>query len=192
LDWPVIPRMGLDASFGTGGKQTTDFFGGQDIPYSLAIQSDGKIVAIGEAYNNTTSNSDFALARYNTNGSMDNRFDRDGKLTGYYAAGTGSFYAIAVQSDGKIIAAGQAYNSTLNNDFALARFNADGTLDKTFNCTGKQTTDFSGNDDCVKAIAIQSDGKIVVAGYSSKPDPSDPESYLADFALARYNAWVHR
>jgi uncharacterized delta-60 repeat protein len=178
----------LDAGFGTGGKQTTDFFGGQDVASTIAIQSDGKIIALGEAYNNTTRNSDFALARYNTSGSLDNRFDRDGKLTDYYAAGVGEFAAIAVQNDGKIIAAGYAYNSSNNIDFVLARFNADGMLDKTFNRTGRQTIDFSGNDDYVQAIAIQSDGKIVVAGSSRKPDPSDPESYLADFALARINS----
>jgi uncharacterized delta-60 repeat protein len=181
------PGGALDASFGTGGKQITDFFGGQDYALGLAIQSDGKIVAIGEAYN-TNRNTDFALVRYNTNGTLDNRFDRDGKLTGYYAAGLGYFTAMAIQSDGKIIVAGAAYNANYNGDFALARFNTDGTLDKTFNRTGKQTTDFSGNDDYVRAIVIQPDGKIVAAGVTSMPKPSDPESYLADFALARYNS----
>jgi uncharacterized delta-60 repeat protein len=177
----------LDITFGTGGKLTTDFFSDYDVASAIAIQSDGKIIALGEAYNNTIRNSDFALARYNTNGSMDNRFDRDGKLAGYYAAGMGEFVAIAVQNDGKIITAGYAYNSSNNVDFVLARFNADGMLDKTFNRTGRQTIDYSGNDDYLQAIAIQNDGKIVVAGYSKKPDPSDPESYLADFALARIN-----
>jgi uncharacterized delta-60 repeat protein len=173
----------LDNSFSGDGKHITDFKGGNDIASSLAIQPDGKIVVAGQAFNPDANNSDFALARYNSNGSLDNSFDGDGKLTDFYLAGNTRFTAIAIQPDGKIIAAGQAFNlNTGNNDFALARYNSNGTLDSTFSGDGKLTTDF-GFDEFATSLAIQGDGKIVVAGGVH----NDGSNYY-DFALARYNS----
>jgi uncharacterized delta-60 repeat protein len=170
----------LDNSFDGDGKLTTDF-GGYDVAYSLAIQTNGKIVVAGQALNPNTNNNDFALARYNSNGSLDNTFDGDGKLTGFYLSGDTRFTAIALQTDGKIVVAGQALNiKTGNYDFALARYNTDGSLDKYFDKDGKQTTDFFGFDDIAYALAIQADGKIVVAGAAININ--------YDFALARYNS----
>ncbi|MEH2286309.1 DUF4347 domain-containing protein, partial [Nostoc sp.] len=161
----------LDTSFNGTGKVTTDF-GFVEIGYSVAVQADGKIIVAG------LSNTDFALARYNTNGSLDTSFNGTGKVTtdfGFIAVDTG--YSVAVQADGKILVAGQA-----NADFALARYNTNGSLDTSFNGTGKVTTEFNNSlglpsADVGYSVAVQADGKILVAGQSN-----------IDFALARYNS----
>src|SRR5207302_1293849 len=150
-----------------------------------AIQFDGKIVAAG--YSNAHGNYDFALARYNADGTLDTTFGSTtlgstGKVLtdfgGSFAIALAS--ALATQHDGKNVAAGCSAAREGNYDFALARYNPDGTLDTTFGSTtrgftGKVLTDFSGGYDTSFAMAIQSDGKIVAAGASSP-----------DFALARY------
>jgi uncharacterized delta-60 repeat protein len=91
---------------------------------SVAIQSDGKIVAAG--YYNTGSNNDFALVRYNTDGSLDTSFDSDGKVTTEVGSGNDAVLSVAIQSDGKIVVAGYSNNGS-NDDFALVRYNTDGS-----------------------------------------------------------------
>ena len=107
--------------------------------YSVAIQSDGKIVAAG--YSNNGSNWDFALVRYNTDGSLDTNFDSDGKVTTAIGSGNDYAWSVTIQSDGKIVAAGDSNNGS-NNDFALVRYNTDGSLDTSFDSDGKVTTDY--------------------------------------------------
>ena len=167
----------LDTSFNSDGKVTTTIGSGNDYAYSVAIQSDGKIVVAGEAY--IGSNFDFALARYNTDGTLDTTFDSDGKVTTAIVSGRDAANSVAIQSDGKIVAAGRIMNN--KEDFALVRYNADGSLDTNFGTGGKVTTDIGSDDDTANSVAIQADGKIVAAGYS------DNGSNL-DFALVRYNA----
>jgi len=166
-----------DTTFGTGGKVTTDIGGSGDYAYAVAIQSDGKIVVAGTSSNGT--NNDFAVVRYNTDGTLDTTFDTDGKVTTAIGGSYDSANAIAIQSDGKIVAAGTSFNGA-DDDFALVRYNTNGTLDTTFDTDGKVTTAIGGSYDYANAIAIQSDGKIVVAGsyYNGADD---------DFALVRYN-----
>ncbi|MBK6551856.1 MAG: hypothetical protein IPG11_15835 [Flavobacteriales bacterium] len=166
----------LDGDFDADGKVTTAFGTGDDFGESVAIQLDGKIVVAGSTKNGT--DMDFALARYNTDGTLDNSFSADGKVT--TAFGTANDYgkSVAIQQDGKVVVAGFTHNGT-NNDFAIARFNTDGTLDNSFSVDGKVTTDF-GTDDQGHSVAIQPDGKIVVAGYSGSGS-----SY--DYAVVRYN-----
>jgi len=156
----------LDTSFGSGGKVTTDF-GGSYHPdgFSVALQPDGKIVVAGYA------GGDFALARYNSDGALDTSFGSGGKVTTDFG-GSDAGYSVALQPDGKIVVAGYA-----GLDFALARYNSDGALDTSFGTGGKVTTDFSGGRDVGYSVALQPDGKIVVAGYAG-----------VDFALARYNS----
>ncbi len=161
----------LDTSFGSGGLVTTDFLGGIDEAFALAIQNDGKIVAAG------TAQIGFALARYNSNGTLDASFGVGGKVTTGFGGWNNNAYAVAIQSDGKIVAAGYAEVG----DFALARYNSDGTLDTSFGNGGKITTDFGSMDDQAYAVAIQSSGKIVAAGYAQIAGQWD-------FALARYNS----
>jgi uncharacterized delta-60 repeat protein len=166
----------LDTSFGDGGKVTTGFGGWNDYASAVAIQSDGKIVAAGQAevYG-------FALARYNSDGTLDASFGNGGKVTTGFESVDSGAYAVAIQSDGKIVAAGHAQIAGPW-DFALARYNSDGTLDATFGNGGKVTTDFEGWYDIAYSVAVQSDGKIVAAGIESV------EGNWEDFALARYNS----
>ncbi|WP_405979402.1 calcium-binding protein [Streptomyces sp. NBC_00158] len=164
-----------DTTFGDGGKVTTDFAGGSASGYDVALQpSDNKIVVAGRSgYNYPSNESDFALARYNADGSLDTTFDGDGRVTTPFA-GADRANGVRIQPDGKIVTAG---NSGF--DFALARYNpADGSLDGSFDGDGKVTTDFGTNTlDGAADLALQPDGKIVAAGIS-----------LADFGVARYNA----
>jgi len=171
------PDGSLDTSFSSDGLLTTSF-GGIDEAYAVAVQADGKIVAAGNAWNG--SNYDFALARYNSDGSLDTTFSGDGLLTTSFGSSDDYAYAMALQADGKIVTAGNVYDGS-NYDFALARYNPDGSLDTTFSDDGLLTTDFgSGSDDGAHAVALQADGKIVVAGYASNGSNDD-------FALTRYN-----
>src|SRR5439155_568658 len=115
----------LDATFSGTGKVTTAIGSGQDAATAVAVQPAGKLVVAGRAWNG--SQEAFALARYNPNGSLDTGFNGSGKVTtaiSDYDAAT----ALALQPDGKLVAAGV---STYSNkfDFALARYNPDGSLD---------------------------------------------------------------
>ena len=248
----IKPDGGIDSSFGTGGIVRTDLgISRGDYSNAVAVQPDGKIVVVGDAAT-IGGLSDFAAVRYETNGSLDTTFDGDGKLRILFdsvsssandvaigtdgnlvlagRAGLGndidfalvrikndgsldaafdvdgratvafdaSFsgagkiaapsvisndqaYAVAIQTDGKIVAAGNTGVGETS-DFALARLNYDGSPDSSFDTDGKTTTSF-GDDDFVSSVAIQSDGKIIVAG--STENFSD-----TDFAIARYNAFV--
>ena len=174
------PDGSLDATFSGDGKVTTDFASSGDQAHGVAIQADGKIVAAGFA---DVPGRDFALARYNTDGSLDTTFSGDGKVTTDFAGGLDEAHGVAIQANGKIVAAGRALVSG-NQDFALARYNADGSLDTTFSGDGKVTTDIAGSTDEARGLAIQADGKIVAAGFASVG--------IQDFALARYTVSVCR
>ena len=175
----IAPAAGaLDLSFGGTGKLTTPIGSSADFANSMAVQADGKIVVAGSSYNG--SNDDFALARYNADGSLDTSFSADGKLTTAIGSAIDVAYCVAMQVDGKIVVAGSSYNGS-NEDFALARYNADGSLDTSFSGDGKLTIAIASADDVVKGVAIQADGRIVVAGFSNYGGP------LRDFSLARVN-----
>ncbi len=168
------PDGSLDTSFDTDGKVTTDFLANNDIAQAVALQPDGKIVVAGFA--RVPGNRDnFALARYNPNGSLDTSFETDGKVIPTFGSSDEEAFAVAVQADGKIVAAGIDSNA----DFALVRLNQDGTLDTSFDTDGKVMTAFGSGGGEARAIALQADGKIVVAGFTALN--------IIDFALARYN-----
>jgi uncharacterized delta-60 repeat protein len=174
----------LDATFGTGGIVTTPIGSAEDIAYALGIQSDGRIMAAGSSFNSGSNKHDIALVRYNTDGSLDATFGAGGKVTTTIGSINDYAYALGIQSDGRIVAAGSSYNSGSNNyDFALVRYNANGTLDTGFGTGGIVTTPVrSGNgNDYAHALSIQSDGRIVAAGSSDNGSKYD-------FALVRYNA----
>jgi uncharacterized delta-60 repeat protein len=173
----AAPPGDLDPTFDGDGLVTTDFAGDTDQAFGMAIQGDGKIVAAGNAV--VSGNYDFALARYNTDGSLDSTFDGDGLVITDFAGETEVAHGVAIQGDGKIVAAGVAFVSGTF-DFALARYNTDGSLDTTFSGDGLVTTDFAGDTDRAFGMAIQGDGKIVAAGFAGV-------SGTVDFALARYN-----
>ncbi len=199
---PAVPSWAadgdIDTTFGTDGRVTTDFGTNDDNANAVAIQSDGKIVAAGAAGEAAAGDDqDFALARYNTDGTLDTTFGTGGKVTTDFTDIRGTITTwgrsdddgangVAIQSDGKIVAAGTAGNT----DFALARYNTDGTLDTTFGTGGRVTTYSSANTPIssaiASAVAIQTDGKIVAAGYAYNSDQHiDANQY--DFVLARFN-----
>lgn len=173
------PDGSLDNTFSSDGKTTTDIFD-KSIAYEVALQSDGKILVAGRASMNSDNLDWFAVARYNTNGSLDNSFNSDGVATIFFGESNDVAYSIAVQADEKIVVAGRSSASITGDDFALARFNTDGSLDNTFSFDGKVTTDFNSGNDMIYSIIIQPDGKILAAGFATNS--------TIDFALARYNA----
>ncbi|MBK9628287.1 MAG: hypothetical protein IPO56_11455 [Flavobacteriales bacterium] len=158
--------MGPWTTAGVNGKETTAFGTGDDIDSRIAIQPDGSIVVAGGANNGT--DSDFAVARYNTDGTLDNSFSGDGKMTTDF--GTDDYgRSVAIQPDGKVVVAGYS-NNGLYSDLSLARYNTDGTLDNTFSGDGKVTTDVGPYSDFgYPSVVIQPDGIIVAGsgGYSA-------------------------
>ena len=164
------PNGSLDPSFHTTGYTVIDL-GGIEYFYTLAIQPDGKILAAGSKY--IIGYDDSAVVRFNPDGSLDTGFGSNGMVLGYIS----SAYAIALQPYGKIVVAGYAYNISM--DFGLLRLNPDGSLDTSFSGDGLLDNDFLGGADYGYAVALQPDGRILVAGYAS--NESDP-----DFAIVRY------
>ena len=116
--------------------------------------------------------------RYATDGSLDPTFGTGGKVTTDLGAGLDMGIDMAVQSDGKIVVAGYSGNGSTN-DFALVRYATDGSLDPSFGTGGKVITDIGAGYDAGAGVAVQSDGKIVVAGWSYNGSNDD-------FALVRY------
>jgi uncharacterized delta-60 repeat protein len=163
----------LDTTFGDQGKVTTFCCG------ALAIQPDGKIVGAGVS-GVSPGNVDFALVRYLPNGTLDTTFSGDGTVTTDFGNGRlDGAWAIVLQPDGKIVVVGasRVEGDSASEDVALARYLPNGSLDATFSGDGKVLTDLgSGEGDVATAVALQPDGKIVVAGFTHR----------GDFALARY------
>lgn len=183
----------LDSSFGSGGIVNTDFGSttseiarGVAIYPSTGTAHDGKIVAVGGS---DQAGGEFAISRYSRNGVLDTSFSGDGKLVVGFGSGNDVAIDVAIQSDEKIVVAGAAYVGG-NYDVAVVRVDAAGKLDSTFGSKGKVTTGIassgrSASDDFVEAVALQADGKIVVAGGSNLPGGvADNEAIV----LARYTA----
>lgn len=162
----------LDTSFDGDGVLTTSIGAGGDFALALTLQPDGKIIAAGEGFTGTSV--DWALTRYNADGTPDTSFDGDGVVTTPVGPGTDEAYAVALQPDGKAVVAGSTRNPiTGDDDFALARYSPDGALDPSFGSGGIIRTDF-GEDAVARALALQSDGNVVVGGDTG------------DFVLVRY------
>jgi len=169
---------GQDPGFGTGGRTTTSFAG--DAGASAAVLQDGKVVVAGFAVTGATT--DFALTRYRPNGTLDTSFGDHGRVTTDIAGGAGdSATALAVQADGKLVAAGSATAGT-NQDFAVARYNPNGTPDLSFGTGGRATIDIAGAFDEARDLVVQG-GKLVAAGFTFTGD-----AVTGDFALARFTA----
>jgi uncharacterized delta-60 repeat protein len=176
------PNGSLDRSFGRDGKVTTGFGGGFAVAFGLVIQTDGRLVAGGDARTGSGLTLDFALARYRPNGALDGSFGTGGKVTTDFGGTDDIATALAVQGDGRLVAAGFVdIRPGVDSDFALARYKPDGTLDRSFGTAGRVTTDFAGGLDQAFALAVQADGKLVAAGRAQITTTG-----LFDFALARY------
>src|SRR6185437_14390519 len=155
---------GLDTSFNSNGKVTTAVGTGTCKGEGVTLQEDGKIVVVGHSFN-AEGQSCFAVIRYGADGSLDTSFGDSGKTTTAVAKQSNAD-SVAMQSDGKIVVAGNAFIDRNNNDFGIVRYNANGTLDTTFNGTGKATADF-GAHDIGHSVAVHGDGRIVVAGHTA-------------------------
>jgi len=165
----------LDPFFGSGGRVTTSFTG-EATATAVAVQADGKIVTAGSASNGTRSN--FVLARYDTDGTLDPFFGAGGRVVTSLAADAEAL-ALVLQPDGKIVATGRASDGVTSR-FALARYDADGTLDPFFGSQGRVITAFTGDAE-VSALVLQPDGKLIAVGGASTGG-------TGTFALARYDA----
>lgn len=166
-----------DNSFSTDGELMADFGGFDQFASSVAVQTDGKIVAAGTTFNGL--NNDIMIMRFNADGSFDNSFDGDGIKIIDIGISVDYGRDIAIQSDGKLIVVGSTNdNPTL--DFVVLRLNADGTSDNAFDSDGMVLTDMNGFDDYARSVVVQSDGKLVVGGYGYTGIDSD-------FMVARYN-----
>ena len=162
-----------DNSFAGDGSQSTSFNSSDNRANSVAPLANGKLIVLG--YSNDAGHTYTTAASYNSDGTPDASFNANGTLIDKLVQGSTFYSCTAVQTDGKVIAAGYSWNGT-DYDFAIARYNSNGSLDNTFSGDGKQMTDFTASNDKIRAIAIQSDGKIVAAGNAD-----------GSYALARYN-----
>ena len=172
---PALPVTGTH--FSDDGKQTSDFEGWEDKAHDLAIQPDGKTVAVGTVDVGSEGNPilDFGLARYNEDGSLDATFGDGGTQITDVAGEHDSLSAVALQADGKIVVTG-----ITDRRLALARYNSNGTLDTSFANGGVQITDFGAPWSGGSGVALQADGRILVGG---SVDDGSQVSYM----VARYN-----
>jgi len=161
----------LDPTFGTGGfTQIGLTAAGFELPAKPIVQADGKILICSTIATGGPSGNDFFIARFNVDGSFDTSFDFDGQVTVDFAGRSEGCNALVLQADGKIVAVGSSSDTTPNADFAVARLNADGSLDPTFGAgSGTVLVPFDlgdNNSDTAGAVTLQPDGKILVAGWA--------------------------
>jgi uncharacterized delta-60 repeat protein len=184
LDFAVVRYNldgSLDTSFDADGKVTTPIGAEDDVGQALTVQGTGnaprKITVAGSSDNGAKT--DFAVVRYNADGSLDTSFDLDGIVTTSVDTNDDAGAALVIQTDGKVVVAGSSTNDSnhLLDDFALVRYNSDGSLDSSFGGNGKRIDNIGDMGGDAKSLAIQTDGKIVVAGSS-----------FLDFALFRSNS----
>ncbi len=184
------PNGSIDSTFGTKGIITNALILSGKIEYfnianSVLIQNDGKIVIGGYTGNITDGKYYFAVLRFDANGNADNTFGSSGISLAFVGDTNEEINSIALQSDGKIIAGGfseNTYQGGIEDDFTLIRFNQDGSIDNSFGSGGVSVTSIGHNNDRINAVTVESDDKIVVAGFSYNSQGSNL------FALARYNS----
>jgi uncharacterized delta-60 repeat protein len=166
----------FDRSFGINGQVQFNFTSSTgNTLLATAIQADGKVVAVGST-NDFTATQNFALARFNPDGTLDTNFGNGGRVTTDFGLNLpDQATSVVIQSDGKIVAGGWTTTQSGASEFALARYNPDGTLDKNFGNGGLVVTPFNGGA-TLSGLALQPDGKILAAGSNG------------NFILVRYNA----
>ncbi|MEC3918804.1 hypothetical protein [Nocardia sp. CDC160] len=169
----------LDSGFGSGGKVTTDLGSRGDRARAVAVQPDGKIVVAGSAQD-PTQGDNFAVVRYTPDGQLDTGFGDHGKVSTDFGGKADVANAVAIESDGKIVVAGTSHGTATGDNIALARYTSDGKPDTGFGDGGKVSTDLGTQADHANAVAVQSDGKIVVAGSTRDPAQGD------NFVVMRY------
>lgn len=151
----------LDPSFGTGGEATTAM-GSGGAANAVAVLPDGKLVLAGTCSNG--SNKDFCALRYNPDGSLDTSFGANGKVITNVGTSNDIAITIALQPDGKVVLAGSCFVDVAFN-FCAARYLANGMVDTTFGSGGTSITALGSGNNGVVSVAVQPDGKLVLAGY---------------------------
>jgi uncharacterized delta-60 repeat protein len=193
--WVLASPGSLDTTFDLDGVVFGEFGSTARVELtSTAVQSDGKIVVAGTITNPLTFNSSIVVARFNSNGSLDTTFGDNDSIGGYttftFNSGAESFaHDLAIDSTGRIVVVGRGKAAlSSDNGFGVARLGTDGELDTSFDTDGMTVTLFAtgvGFSSEARGVAIQSDGKIVVAGTEDKPNSATGRD---DFAVARYNS----
>lgn len=176
----------LDETFGNLGMVIADY-PEQMVLSSLALQSDGKIIAGGNLYNATFSISHFVLLRFGSNGILDTTFGTNGRVVTNLSENLDRMTSLILQNDGKIMASGSTSDDSTYSDFAMVRYNSDGSEDSSFGNNGKvitsvRTWDFG------YTIALQDDEKIVVAGSTSNEFNPD-FGFDYDFVVVKYDKY---
>lgn len=165
------PDGSVDPSFGQNGSTHPSLYHGHF--FSVAIQPDNKIIAAGFGVINAPPYyNDFALVRFNTDGSLDTTFGNGGKVITRIGSGNDYAYSVAIQPDSKIVAAGRSGGA-----FAIARYNTDGSLDTGFGLGGKAVSDPTSGYDQFNSVAIQPDGRILAVGSTYYPE----QTYLVRY-----------
>ena len=181
----TIEYGNLDTSFGgtSDGLVLTSFGGTSETPSAMTIDSYGKILVAGTSTQSSTGK-DFAMARYNSNGTLDTSFGTGGLVTTDFGGNNDVANAITIQSDGKIVLAGYSEDASGNDSFALVRYNTSGSLDTSFGTGGLVTTGFGDGHDHATGVAIDATGGIIVSGTSFLNSTGQTSTH-AHFALLR-------
>ena len=167
----------LDSTWSGAGKVITPIGNGDDSANAMTLQTDGKVLLAGACLNGA--NVAFCAARYLANGTLDIAWNGTGKVITPIGGGEDTATAMTLQPDGKLLLAGSCVNGS-QYDFCAVRYLANGTLDSTWNGTGKVITSLGSSNDFARAITLQPDGKVLLAGYCSN-------GVNNDFCAARYD-----
>jgi uncharacterized delta-60 repeat protein len=175
----------LDTSFNSTGYTITDVSNANNYGRGVALMPDGKIIVGG--YTEVNFSTDFILLQYDQNGLPDTSFNSDGQVITDVSNGDDVAISMTIQPDNKIVLAGYA-NTGANSDFAVVRYNSDGSLDSTFDADGKVTTDFNNTSD-IGTLITQGDSRLTLGGYTLNPTGADfaTVSYLCEACKAAGN-----
>jgi uncharacterized delta-60 repeat protein len=157
----VLPGGTLDPAFGTAGIATAAPGPGADAAQAVLVQPDGKIVAVGQSSNGA--NNDMSIVRFTSAGALDTTFNTTGMRLQPVGSASDDATAVAQQDDGKLLVAGSSTNTT--SDFAVVRLTTTGALDATFATGGKLVIPIGTGNDYARSLALQPDGRILVAGH---------------------------
>lgn len=159
------PDGSPDASFGVAGRVITMIGAGSDEAHAIALQADGKIVVAGDTYAGLATDGDVAILRYNPDGSPDGSFGAGGVTTIPIGAWPDSAHDVAIQPDGKIVAAGY-HSSAGDYQIAVVRVGETGSPDNSFDGDGIRTLNVSAGSDSLESLLIEPGGSILAAGAS--------------------------
>ncbi|MFC0665596.1 M10 family metallopeptidase C-terminal domain-containing protein [Azotobacter chroococcum] len=174
----------LDTNFGSDGKAIFELGYSDDQGHSVTVLPDGKILMAGSSYDYSENSTyfDFSVIRLNADGTLDTSFGSDGEAIADIDGNSDFGNSLLVQPDGKILVAGRSYNPSYDTEFSVARLNADGSLDASFGSDGKASFALGKGYAQVNSLALQPDGKILLAGQSYNPDNA-----TYDFSVIRLN-----